>query len=168
MSLRAGLHIVERMGFNAVDFTVCDFRPTDRPYAPGSDPERALRYFEFGQHSWHFIQAKAWRQGELRIRLADSGGHQAEFQDRKLFPYKFILKHYSLRNPEQARRKIFDERKERFLPQERADGWHIHYDSWQPGDRFLWTESELIEFDEKATREAYLTELISGVGIVRL
>jgi hypothetical protein len=167
VSLRAGLYIVERMGFNAVDFTICDFRPIDSSYSAGCDPERAFQYFEFGSRPGHFVRSNVWRQGIERIRLAESGGHQAEFPDRRLFPYKFILKHYPLRTPEQARRKIFDERKKRFLPQERAKGMHFHYDCWQRDDHFLWAKNDLFRFDETETRNTYLTELISGVGIIR-
>jgi SAM-dependent methyltransferase len=49
MSFRAGLHVADRMGFNAVDFTVCEFRPVDESFAVGLDPETAFSFFEFAR-----------------------------------------------------------------------------------------------------------------------
>jgi hypothetical protein len=165
ISLRGGLHIVERMGFTAIDFTVCDFRPVDDRFRAGMDPEVHLRHFELGSRDDLFLQVKAWRQGTDRVDLASAGGHQASFPGRTVFPYKFILKHYQFRSPGQARRKVFKERKDRFSPVLRARGWHIQYDGCKEDDRFLWDPSDLIEFDERDTRCRYLTELIAGIGI---
>jgi hypothetical protein len=166
ISLRAGLYIAERMGFNAIDFTVCNFRPIDDSFAAGMHPEAAFRFFEFGRHPAHLIQVKTWRQGEERVTLATTGGHQAEFSGRRIFPYKFLLKHYQLRSPAHARQKVF-ERRSRFSPQELAIGWHDHYNHLTIDDSFVWRSSELTEFDERAIRRKFLTELVAGIGIVR-
>lgn len=167
MSLRAGLHVADQMGFNAVDFTVCNFRPIDDSFAVGLDPEAAFRFFELAREPAHFVQIKAWRQPNDSVSLALSGGHEAQFAGRRIFPYKFMLKHYELRGSEHARRKVFGERRERYSPRERADGWHNHYDHWKVEDRFLWDRGGLIEFDEERTRREFLIELISGIGIIR-
>lgn len=166
-SLREGIYVADRMGFNAIDFTVCDFRPVDDRFSEGADPETAMLHFEFGKRPGHFVQTKAWRQGGQSVGLSASGGHQAKFEDRRIFPYKFVLKHYPLRSPQQARRKVFADRRERFSPDERAAGWHFQYDHWKPDDRFLWDRNDLHEFDETRTRREFLVELISGIGIVR-
>jgi hypothetical protein len=167
ISLRHAMFVADRMGFNALDFTVCDFRPVDESFRDGDDPERVLRHFEFGRRPGHFVQIKAWRQPDAAVHLAASGGHEASFEARRVFPYKFILKHYPLRSPGHARRKVFADRRGRFSPQEQAGGWHVQYDHWKEDDAFLWDRSALIEFDEIATRRDYLVELISGIGIVR-
>jgi len=167
ISLGGGLHIVERMGFTAVDFTVCNFRPVDDHYAAGMNLETQMRRFEFGTHPGHFVQVKAWRQGTQCVDLAGSAGHEVRFANRRIFPYKFILKHYPLRNPDQSRRKVFLERKERIAPHLRARGWHTQYDMWKPDDQFIWDPTDLIEFEKRETRWRYLTELIAGIGIVR-
>ncbi|MBI3704665.1 MAG: glycosyltransferase family 2 protein [Rhizobiales bacterium] len=166
ISMRAGLHIAERMGFNAIDFTVCDFRPIDDSFTAGMKPETAFRFFEFGRRPGQFLQVKAWRQGTERIELATSGGHQAEFPGRRIFPYNFLLKHYQFRSPTHARQKVL-ERRTRFSPHERANGWHTHYDNFTNNHPFLWRPSELIEFDEKETRRRFLTKLIAGIDIAR-
>jgi 2-polyprenyl-3-methyl-5-hydroxy-6-metoxy-1,4-benzoquinol methylase len=168
ISFRSGLWIAERMGYSAIDFTVCDFRPIDDRFVAGKDPEVGFQHFEFGRRPGHFSQVKVWRQGAERVDLASTGGHQAEFPGKMVFPYKFLLKHYPLRNSEQARRKVFTERIGRFSPYERqALGWHIHYDSWKFDTQFLWSAADLLEFDEQATRRLFLTEMLSGIGIVR-
>jgi hypothetical protein len=167
VSFRGGLYIADWMGFTAIDFTVCNFRPLDDHFASGVDPESYFRYFEFGSRPGHFLQIKAWRQGAERIDLASSGGHHAQFTCERVFPYKFILKHYPLRSSEQAKRKIFSERLPRFHPELRKRGWHSQYDHLKPNDRFLWNKAELIKFDERSTRCLFMTELIAGIGIVR-
>jgi hypothetical protein len=101
------------------------------------------------------------------VRLVESAGHEAGFAGRRIFPYKFVLKHYPLRGPAHARRKIFVDRRPRYSPEERAEGWHVHYDHWTAEDRFVWDRRDLIEFDEERTRRDFLVELISGIGIVR-
>lgn len=118
VSFRAALYVAERAGFNAIDFTVCDFRPVDDRFMEDADPEVALPFFEFGRQPGHFVQCKAWRQPAESVNLRGSGGHEARFEGRRIFPYKFLLKHYPLRNPGQARRKIFTKRQGRFSPRE--------------------------------------------------
>src|SRR5581483_4877139 len=93
------------------------------------------------------------------------GGHEARFPQRQIFPYKFLLKHYPLRSPDQARRKIFAERLPRYHPRAKVIGWHIQYDHWKPDDEFLWQRSSLLRFEETETRREYLTEMLSGIGI---
>ncbi len=165
VSLRGGLQLVDQMKFTAVDFTVCDFRPIDCRFSPGNDPEQQIRHFQFGDRPDLFTQVKAWRQGDDRVDLASHAGHQVCFPERKIFAYNFILKHYPMRTPAQARRKVFAERRERYSPRLRAKGWHIQYDSMKMDDQFLWNPDDLIEFDDRKTRSDYLTELLAGIGI---
>lgn len=167
VSLRGGLYLVDLLGFNAVDFTVLDFRPLDDQFGPGVDPEQALTHFEFGRRPGHFVQVKAWRHASSGLDLVGSGGHNATFPERRVFPYKFLFKHYPLRSPKQAYKKIFRERMPRYNPETRAKGWHIQYNHFKESDRFVWHPDDLVEFDEKEVREDYMVELISGVGIVR-
>jgi hypothetical protein len=133
-----------------------------------TDPilERKIRHFVYPLDPGDLHQIKVWRQGAGRVDLASSGGHQAEFSGRRIFPYNFLLKHYPLRSPEQARRKIFVERRPRYAPHEREIGWHIHYDELNADHRFIWNAAELIDFEAPATRRAYLLESIARLGII--
>jgi hypothetical protein len=167
LSLRQGLYLVDLMGFTAVDFTVCGFRPIDDGFAPGRVLERDIHHFHFSAEPADFFQTKAWRQSSKAVGLVHTGGHDAHFPERRIFPYKFLLKHYPLRSPSQARRKIFVERRPRFAPEEREAGWHHHYDAFDKNDSYVWNAAELIDFEAPATRSRLLVEFISGVGIVR-
>lgn len=167
LSLRQGLYLVDLMGFTAVDFTVCGFRPIDDRFAPGRVLERHIHHFQFSVGPADFIQTKAWRQSSKAVGLVHTGGHDAYFSERRIFPYKFLLKHYPLRSPSQARRKIFIERRPRFAPEEREAGWHHHYDAFDKNDSYIWNAAELIDHEAPATRFRFLVEFISRVGIVR-
>jgi hypothetical protein len=166
VSLREGIWIADLMGFNAIDFTVLDFRPVDGAFGPGDDPEQYFRHFEFGKRSGQFVQTKCWKHSGEAVDLASSGGHDVAFESRRTLPYKFLLKHYPLRSGESARRKVH-ERLSRFSPVERARGWHIQYDKLTVDETFLWERSQLFEFDETMARQEFLTEFVSGVGILR-
>ena len=47
------------------------------------------------------LQVKAWSaRAARRVELAASGGHDADFPGRRVFPYKFLLLHYPVRSQE--------------------------------------------------------------------
>ena len=72
-----------------------------------------------------------------RLDLTSSGGHEAKFPDRRIFPLRFILRHYPIRGQEHGERKVFQERRNRFLERERERGWHVQYDQLREGVSFL-------------------------------
>jgi len=166
VSLRDGLWRVDHQGFNAVDHTILTFPPIDNGFRPGSDPERYFRHFEFGRNPGHFRQIKAWKRGDQRVDLASEGGHDVSFEGRRIFPFNFLTKHYPIRSQEHGERKIFRERRERWSPNERAEGWHIQYDHLRPGHRFVRKPETLELFDDFHRR--YLIERLTRVGIPRL
>ena len=108
VGLREGLHRADEAGSTAVDFVVLAFRPIDDSYKAGVDPETHFRYFEWDHPDYRHI--KAWKQPRRRADLASHAGHEVCFRGRKVFPEKFQLKHYSMRHPDQSKRKIFVER----------------------------------------------------------
>lgn len=161
LSLRAGLWTAHRSGFNAVNHTVLTFRPVDDGWTAGVDPEQYLRHFEIEPRSDLLLQIRAWRRGPS-LELARSGGHEAEFPGRRVFPYRFLLKHYPLRSQAQAERKIFRERRRRWNPEERARGWHHHYDDVSVGQAFTWSPQELTEYVDDATQSDHIIPLVGG------
>jgi hypothetical protein len=165
VDLRTALRTVQLRGFNAVDHTVVDFRPVDDGFAEGNDPATYFTWCEFGRRPAHFTQIKAWR-NQGRVRLTESAGHEAAFEGRRVFPYKFLLRHYPTRSQHQAERKIFAERLGRFSPIERARGWHGQYDVAVPGQSFLREPATLLKFDEGFSSR-YLPEVLTGAGIAR-
>ena len=166
VGLRAGLWQVEQSGFNAVDHTVLDFRPIDDNFDAPDDPERYFRHFELGEMPSHFVQIKAWQNQGRSVDLTHSGGHEAVFAGRRVFPYNFLLKHYSIRSQRHGERKVLRERQPRWNPTERAAGWHVHYDHVDVGHRFLRDRAELIDYDTEGRRD-YLAEFISHVRVPR-
>jgi glycosyltransferase involved in cell wall biosynthesis len=164
--LRESLWRVDRAGFNAVDFTVANYRPIDDGFEPGDDFERYFRHFEFGATSDLLLQIKAWK-NVGRVDLAGAAGHQARFRGRRVFPYKFLLKHYPIRSQAHGERKIFHERIPRWDRHERVRGWHVHYNEFSPGQSFLRDPAELIQDRGEETRTAYLPELLAGAGLIR-
>lgn len=169
-NLRQAISHADALGYNAIDFTVLDFRPVE-PDAVKREGDCRMRlpFFEFGKRPGHFLQIKAWKnQAQLDVELGASGGHEAAFAGRKTFPLKFISRHYPIRSQEHGRKKIFQERKARFLPAEKeGKGWHIQYDHIQPDDKLLWDRSQLITWNRHVFDCEYLVERLSGIGIRR-
>ena len=165
LGLRESLWRVDRAGFNAVDFTVANYRPIDNSYEPGSDFEEHFRNFEFGDTSDLLVQIKAWK-NDRRVDLVGSAGHQARFANRRVFPYKFLLKHYPIRSQAHGERKIFRERIPRWDRHERVRGWHVHYDDFRPDQSFLRDPAELIEDRGEETWRVYMPEALTGSGLV--
>ena len=163
-SLRDAIWAVQQSGFNAIDHTVLNFRPVDDGFVPGSDPEAYFRHFEFGTTPDDLHRIKAWRSTGGRVSLAASGGHEVRLPGRRVFPYKFLLKHYPIRSQAHGERKVLRERAARWNAAERARGWHVHYDAVAEGHRFLRSPHELREFDGR-TLERELITIISGVGL---
>jgi hypothetical protein len=148
-----------------VDHVTLNFWPTDDSFDPsGPDLEDHFRHFEFSDHAGHFHQRRAWKQqrGE-RVALARSAGHDVEFPGRRVYPYKFLLKHYPLRSSAHGARKLLDRRR-RWNAEERSRGWHRQYDEVEPGG-FIRDPSTLRRFDPATFDEDHLGERLSGVGV---
>jgi hypothetical protein len=164
VGLRDALWRVDRAGFSAIDHTVKNFRPIDNGFESGSDFEIYFRHFEFGRTPGLLLQIKAWRNSGP-VDLASSGGHEARFPGRRVFPYKFELKHYPIRSQSHGQQKVFRDRVARWDPRERALGWHVHYDDVLPTQSFLRTSGDLIEDREGETRALFMAEILAGAGL---
>lgn len=168
LTFAEGLAKAERMGFNAVNFRVLNFRPTGAGFEPGDDPRERLTHFEPAE-ACDAPQVKAFKRpasGELD--LLRSGGHDIRFDGRRVCPIPFILRHYPIRSPEHGRRKVLGERLPRFAAEERANGWHVQYDDLvASGAEFTWQADELVAWDADRVRAELLAEaadaLVSAV-----
>jgi glycosyltransferase involved in cell wall biosynthesis len=166
--LRDAIYRVEREGFNAINHTVLEFHPVDNGFRPGTDFEDYFRYFSFAAHGSHFIQVKTWKNSGQPFSLADRAGHQVTFEGRRVYPYKFLVKHYPVRSQEHGRRKVFGERRARYLPAARARGWHVHYDPLPEHHNFLKDASALTLFDPEHFHRDYLVQRLTGIGALLL
>lgn len=167
MNLREAIAYADRMGFNAIDHTVIEFFPVSYESRADMDHETHLKYFAFGKQESDFHQIKTWKSTGEHVFLAD-GGHQASFHGRRVFPYKFLTKHYPFRSQQQAEKKVFHDRKARLSPVERALGMHIHYDVYAPGHVFVRNREELELYREEQFNTRYLVERLSGIRLPRI
>jgi hypothetical protein len=128
INLRDAIAWVDRLGYNCIDFRVLNFPPLENGFQPGSDPGEHFTHWE-DPVVYDTLQRKCWKAQAWGVSLAASGGHEAQFPDRRIFPIRFLMRHYPIRTQEHGRKKVFDERKKRFVEKERAKGWHVQYDS---------------------------------------
>jgi glycosyltransferase involved in cell wall biosynthesis len=164
VGLRDALWRVDRSGFSCVDHVTLNFWPVDDAFDPERDDmERYFRYFQFSNHPGHFHQRRAWRRSVGPVSLAPSAGHDVTFAGRRVYPYKFLLKHYPIRSQHHGERKVLRERVQRWNVQERARGWHRQYDDVRV-DQFIKDPGALLRF-EPEFESRYLLERLSGVGV---
>jgi len=166
VDLRTAIYAADRAGYNAIAHTVLLFPPTDNTFVPGSNFEKHFKYFEFSKDNWDFKRINIWKNLDRPISLASKGGHEVMFEGKKVYPYKFLFKHYPIRSQQHGEKKLFQDRKPRYSPQGRKKGWHVQYDEMNPGFVFLRSPNELNLFDD-TFYENYVVELISGLGIKR-
>jgi len=153
------------LGYDAIDFTVADFRFLRSRAQAAASFERALTFFEFGCRPGHYSQIKAWK-NRCRVKLADSGGHAAAFPERRIYPLKFLTKHYPLRSFEQAQRKVFRDRIPRTRREHATHGWHAQYDAFMEAGAIPgWLPQELIAWHPQLFLTEYVVERISGIGL---
>jgi glycosyltransferase involved in cell wall biosynthesis len=164
LSMKEAIIVVNDLGYNVIDFTVLDFRPTKDGYDGSVSPEDFFLDFDPLAHPSYLDQIKCWK-NVGRVNLSDSGGHHVVFDNQKIFPLKFLSKHYPLRSKTQASKKIFKERKPNFLSSEREKGWHTQYDTYKETERFIWSKDELVEFNEGTFYSEFIMERLSGIGI---
>jgi hypothetical protein len=157
---------VDRRGYNAIDYTVLHFEPTDDGYRDGSDLDY-FRHFRFRREPWHFLRINTWKRLGRSVNLVDSGGHEAQFEGCRVFPYKFLIKHYRTRTQRQGVKKVFLERKARWDQAERGRGWHVHYDEIVEDESFIQDPEGLFRFDSRVFDRDFLVERLSGIGLPR-
>jgi len=167
MKLKDAIWKVDQAGFNAIDFTVIVFHPVDETFIPGTDFEQHFLYWEFSKYPADFLRINAWKNCGLPVTLFTSGGHEAKFEGRRVYPFKFLMKHYPVRGQAHGERKVLRERKPRYYPLERALGWHRHWDHVKEGHCFLRNPNELKAWNEDLFFKEFLVERLSRIGIVR-
>jgi hypothetical protein len=145
---------VDAEGYNAVDFALFDFHPTDAT-SEGSDPRTAITFYEDGP-PWNRQQVKCWKKTDAAVDLIASGGHDATFPGRRVYPLRFLLRHYPIRSAQHGARKIFAERIPGFRVEERQRGWHVQYDRTTAAT-FIRDPAALTRFDPAVARASTAT-----------
>ena len=126
-TLKEAIRWVDKLGYNCINFQVLNFCPVDDNFRPGDDPCNHFTLFE-NAAQFDKVQLKCWKVRETQASLVTSGGHEVRFEGRRVFPISFLNRHYPIRGQRHGLKKVFAERKNRFLESERLKGWHIQYD----------------------------------------
>jgi hypothetical protein len=150
VDLHDAIELVDRQGYNAIDFEVFQFQPTDDRFQPGTDVRESLLYCE-PPAEFDKLRINCWKRAPgVRFDLASQGGHDVSFAGRRVFPIRFLLRHYPIRSQSHGERKIHVEREPRFLAEEKARGWHRQYQ--ESGHQHLRSPADLTRFDIEAAR----------------
>ncbi|MBI3490877.1 MAG: glycosyltransferase family 2 protein [Acidobacteria bacterium] len=152
LSLHDAIRRVDALGYNAIDFAGLDFWPVHDGFRDGDDVRHAFTLYA-EPALYDRLQIRCWKK-TADLDLASSGGHEARFAGRKVFPLRFILRHYPIRGQAHGERKVFHERRSRFSEQERDRGWHVQYDDVHEGTSFIRDPSTLTPYDPDAVRLA--------------
>jgi glycosyltransferase involved in cell wall biosynthesis len=164
VNLARAMQIAQATGATRIDFTVLNFRPVDAgPYIPGT-LKSAFKYFQFGTHPSYFQQRKAWLQGNDRVDLRNSGGHDANFGNAADFRYKFWLKHYPIRSMSHGRVKTYRERAQRWSTAEKEAGWHVHYDDVAGDSSFVWPAEQLLNYHKDTFYKKYGLTVMTNIA----
>ena len=151
VALNAAIKLVDACGFNAIDFECLDFWPVHDGFRAGQDVREAFT-FHAPAAPHDRVQIRCWKKTDALVDLASRGGHEVLFPDRKVFPGRFILRHYPIRGQAHGERKVFHERRPRFVEEERARGWHVQYDDVVEGASFIRDPSTLVPYDADQVR----------------
>jgi hypothetical protein len=150
LGLADAIRHVDAAGYNAIDFDVLDFRPT--PADPPEEPSvrRRLQFYD-APRPFDRLQIKCWKRTGTPVDLRSSGGHEAQFPGRAVFPLPFLLRHYPIRSQAHGERKVFRERLSLYAQAERERGWHLQYDGLD-ATSFVRDPRSLCQFDPDGAR----------------
>jgi glycosyltransferase involved in cell wall biosynthesis len=142
-TLKQGIELVDRQGYNAINFDEFVFMPTssDEAFEETDFVETMRHYYYFSPNSLHRVNA--WKNIGQPVNLHQHAGHQVVFDGRNIFPQKFILRHYIILSANYASQKY----EKRVYSQEAIDkfGWH--------GARARFSKDKLNLPDKKRLKE---------------
>ena len=157
-SLRDAIYYIDCLGYNLIDNTVIDFRITDE----NSDSIFMKDvWFEFGNKPGHFKQVKTWKKTD-EIDIKTSGGHIAVIDNPRIFPLKILNRHYPLRSKVQAEKKVFHDRKPRFVKEQKERGWHSQYNCIKKDTDFIYDKNQLYKWTENMENDYYFALFMLG------
>ncbi|MSM38218.1 MAG: glycosyltransferase [Geobacter sp.] len=166
VSLYSGIKLADFFGFNAIDFALLNFRPTNNDFTKEDDVRKQLVSFDWGA-DFDSLQIKSWKNSGNPVDLTTHGGHSVLFPHRRIFPLKFVLRHYPIRSQLHGMEKVLNNRKMRFVEEERCKGWHLQYDSIDEEYDFLYKPENLHKYHPVFTRLQILWfRLVNGVRML--
>jgi len=140
-TLSEALALVDRAGYNAVNFLECTFVPSrEEPDHHHADFQRTLRtYYAFSPSFPHRLTA--WKTADApESDLAANGGHRVVFPEMRMYPESFPMKHYLFLSAPHAVEKYVERR---YDESEVERGWHGWRANLSADDIRLPSQSEL-------------------------
>ncbi|PIU40427.1 MAG: hypothetical protein COT00_01755, partial [Candidatus Omnitrophica bacterium CG07_land_8_20_14_0_80_50_8] len=138
MPLLKFLTLVRRLGFNVIQGRLYDFYPTEKDDPAVSSPLERLKYCSY-QPEWFNRHQERIFMYHPTVNFYASAGHQCLREGKKVCDIaEFIYKHYPWVSYEHGLKKIFSERKPRYVKEELQKQMHIQYATIQP------TKSDLV------------------------
>jgi glycosyltransferase involved in cell wall biosynthesis len=135
LTLKEAIELDDQKGCNLIQFNNFEFWTTEQDDGSSeTDIRRRLRYYTWNDD----LQFRCWKVYP-GIRVVGTAGHYPIFQDVnvRIPRTKYVLRHYRIRSYQHGLKKVFSERLPRYLPQEREQGMHIHYDNFRPDKKFF-------------------------------
>lgn len=164
VSLLDGIRIIDSLGFNTFELSRFDFRPTRPGFYQKINPKKFFHHFEFFKYSLRFIRGWKILPGN-QYDLSSTGGHHIQFSGQKLYPIRFENHHFPYRSLKQMQSKLYADRLPRIKEGVQQRGWHKHYIDFAASHGIkLWKPEHLLT-DAQNTREEYLLERLSGIGL---
>lgn len=152
VTLREAIYHIDQLGYNCIENTVIDFRLT--AWNSGNIFMEDT-FFDFRHEKKMFDQVKTWKKSQ-KIDLKSSAGHFVHTVNPKIYPLKFLNRHYPLRSMEQAKKKVFQDRLPRFRKERGVRGWHGHYDVFKKAEDFIFDRSALLGWRINTLQELYI------------
>ena len=151
-SLKQALYWIDKLGYNCVENTVIDFKLTE---IKQDNIFMTDTCFDFRHKFAWFNHLKTWKKTD-EIDLKSTAGHTLRIRNPKVFPLKFLNKHYPFRTIEQAERKIFKERIPRFAKEKNTFGWHGHYDKYLADAGIIVDKRNLLKWNDEILGQLYI------------
>jgi len=136
VTLKAAIEQEDAIGCNLIQFNNFEFFPTEKDQdATDPDVRKRLKYYTWNDD----LQFRCWKVFP-GVQVSGTAGHYPLFPENlktRIADTKYVLRHYRIRSYEHGLRKIFSERIPRYIPEEKKQGKHIHYDNFKPEPRYF-------------------------------
>ncbi|MHB9111993.1 MAG: radical SAM protein [Thermoleophilia bacterium] len=161
MSLLHFMSAAQRFGYNIIDGKWFDFHPTEADDPSIESPMERIRYCRVEPYG-PMPQHKIFRY-HPSVDFFTSLGHECHRDRPRVAPLKYVYRHYPWVSYEHGVKKIFKDRKPRYIERKENPLYHMHYLELLPQEADLVKcSSDLYRFNEDevtVSREAFYRTL---------
>ena len=129
MTLLELMAMAERYGYNVLNGRVLEFRPTNNDDPAVLSPVKRMKYFEIREQGSYMVEKynKIFRYHPSVDFYSTQGHNVLRDNIRILEKVRFVYKHYAWVSFEHGLKKIFRDRKPRYVERKEKPGWHRHF-----------------------------------------